>query len=160
MQWIYNTCYVYASCHSLSVALAALLSKWLSVSTHIRPQYTWKSYSRFCIGLYSQPGNLELGQHSCSYNINAFLVHFTGYTSPARTAHHCALWSHGSSTGMVQSVGQAYHTSWGHCSLSQHSTVLSSGWSTWQANSTTLQTHIENLTTCKVTEHAMKQLLS
>ena len=35
--------------------------------------------SRFCIGLYSQPGNLELGQHSCSYNINAFLVHFTGY---------------------------------------------------------------------------------
>ena len=61
-------------------------------------------------------------------------------TSPARTAHHCALWSHGSTTGMVQSVGQAYHTSWGHCSLSQHSTVLSPGWSTWQANSTTLQT--------------------
>ena len=66
-------------------------------------------------------------------------------TSPARTAHHCALWSHGSTTGMVQSVGQAYHTSWGHCSLSQHSTVLSPGWSTWQANSTTLQTLSYNL---------------
>ena len=35
---------------------------------------------------------------------------------------------------------QEYYSLWGHCSLSQHSTVLSSGWSTWQANSTTLQT--------------------
>ena len=60
---------------SVSVALAALLSKWLSVSMLIR-QYIHGKASRF---LYRTL--FPAWYHSSdmlSYNFNAFLVHFTG----------------------------------------------------------------------------------
>ena len=53
-------------------------------------------------------------------------------TSPARTAHHCALWSHGSSTGMVQSVGQAPRNTTPHGDISCKDSTSLCPVITWQ----------------------------